>query len=973
MLRSKLFDFLTRLAIRRGTAVILVGVICTVCSLIFAGVYPKVEVKTNFADMMGPDAEISKQKIYMEENFPNATTVQVLIEGNNPARLAEVAREVESALEQEPKVREVYLEQPIDFFIDHGLLYIPTEDLQLITASAEKWKDTGSGLLRDPSVHGLFDTFEQVGTAQTRQNASMSFFTSQVFGRILWNEGPWDGPGMELGLSVDTQEMKDKLNREVIDTLKDTTLPSSEEEFLKTLVRTENTLDLVADVLDQGRALSPEDFADRVQELRELDMERLGTQTSRYNYSPDKTALVLEVSAVDNLGDMINAAPFTALVQGVIDEIGPKNPDVSVAVTGLPVMIAEEGIAIVDNFILVTILAFVGILSVFIIGFERIGLPALATIPLVMGVTWSFGIIAWTTGELTLFALMFPVLLFGIGIDFAIHLLSGYSSERSSGLEPEAALRAAFDKIGSGLLTGAVTTSAAFLVLMVSDFYGMRDMGFTAGIGILMALVAMVTVLPALIVQWDKRNASKGKLLPDVPFSGLERVAVHVRKHRYLVLVTFLVGTITFGYFGSKVTLDQNYLNIIPQDLPSLHAQDRILEKYETSNDFISVFADDLDEVERIRQAAARSNTFAQVIAPSELIPLDQESKTVHIQHLQEILLDMKPREATVAPHSYDAESIEQLREQWASIKGLALQGSIASNSLYGDDVRMELGRIRDIMNRIDARLNPASSDRLQYLDELLKQEVDKTYDTFLGMTENSSVQPEDIPPSILNRMRGIDGTWIVLIKANGDVWEPEFRAAFMDELRDTVPDGEFAGIVASWEFMLNLIISEIPMVLALTLGVVTIIVLVDLRSIRGALLSMVPLVVGLVWTIGITGMIGLPFNLISVMAIPLIVGIGIDDGVHIYHRIRKERILAPALAHSGKAVILTSLTTGIGFGSLMLSIHPGFYSLGLVTTIGIAACLVLSLFLLPALVAIFEEDLLKPDGEGVKPDGEGD
>jgi len=147
-------------------------------------------------------------------------------------------------------------------------------------------------------------------------------------------------------------------------------------------------------------------------------------------------------------------------------------------------------------------------------------------------------------------------------------------------------------------------------------------------------------------------------------------------------------------------------------------------------------------------------------------------------------------------------------------------------------------------------------------------------------------------------------------------------------------------------------------------MAVVAIIVLADLRSIRGTVLAMVPLVIGLVWTIGITGMIGLPFNLLSVMAIPLIVGIGIDDGVHIYHRIRKERTLAPALAHSGKAVILTSLTTGIGFGSLMLSIHPGLYSLGLVTTIGIAACLVLSLFLLPALVTIFEEDLLKGGDE---------
>jgi len=964
MLRAKLFDFLTRLAVRHGTAVIFAGLILTVCSLIFTTVYPKVEVKTNFSDMMGPDAQISKQKIYMEENFPNINTIQILLEGNNPDRLAEVAIELETRLKTEEMVREVYLEQPIDFFIDHGLLYIPTEDLQLMTSAAEKWKGTGSDLLHDPSVTGLFTMFEKMAAAQAKQHTSVSVFTSQVFGRMLWNEGPYDGHGMEMGVAVDTRPMAESAQQKMTALMKDTTLPSSEEKFLEALHLTETTFDLLADVLEQGRALPAEEFSARVQKLRELDMERLGAQANRYNYSPDKTSLIMEVSAVNNLGDMINAEPFTAMIQGIIDEIGPKNPDVTLAVTGLPAMIAEEGVAIIDNFALVTILGFVGVLSVFIIGFERIGLPSLSTIPLVMGVTWGFGIIAWTTAQLTLFSMMFPILLFGIGIDFAIHIMSGYSSERSSGLDPEGALRSAFDKVGAGLLTGAITTSSAFLVLLVSDFYGMRDMGFTAGIGILMALVAMLTVLPALIIRWDLRSQSKGNLLPDVPFTGLETLAVHIRRHRYLVLTTFLVATITFAYFGSKVSLDQNYLNIIPQDLPSLHAQNRILEQYETSNDFISVFAKDLEEVERIRKAAAHSNTFAQVIAPSELIPFDQESKKPHIQRLQTLLLEMKPEQIEAGPHPYDAEAIDQIRDRWASIKGLTLLGSVASNSLYGEDARAGLGRLRDVLNRIDTRLDPASADRLQYLDELLKLEVNQTYDTFLGMTQHDSVLPDDIPPSILNRMRGKDGTWLVLVKGNGDVWEPEFRTAFMEELRDTVPNGEFAGIVASWEYMLNLIIGEIPLVLALTMAVVAIIVLADLRSIRGTVLAMVPLVIGLVWTIGITGMIGLPFNLLSVMAIPLIVGIGIDDGVHIYHRIRKERTLAPALAHSGKAVILTSLTTGIGFGSLMLSIHPGLYSLGLVTTIGIAACLVLSLFLLPALVTIFEEDLLKGGDE---------
>ena len=68
------------------------------------------------------------------------------------------------------------------------------------------------------------------------------------------------------------------------------------------------------------------------------------------------------------------------------------------------------------------------------------------------------------------------------------------------------------------------------------------------------------------------------------------------------------------------------------------------------------------------------------------------------------------------------------------------------------------------------------------------------------------------------------------------------------------------------------------------------------------------------------------------------------------------------ALLHTGKPILLTSLTTGIGFGSLLLSVHPDIFSLGLTTTLGILCCLLVSLLLLPALVAIFDEDSLAPE-----------
>ena len=111
-----------------------------------------------------------------------------------------------------------------------------------------------------------------------------------------------------------------------------------------------------------------------------------------------------------------------------------------------------------------------------------------------------------------------------------------------------------------------------------------------------------------------------------------------------------------------------------------------------------------------------------------------------------------------------------------------------------------------------------------------------------------------------------------------------------------------------------------------------------------------------MIWMVGIMSFFEIPFNILSVIAVPILFGIGIDNGVHIYHRICLERDLGRALVHCGKPVILTSLTMGIGFGSLMLSIHPGVYSLGLAPSIGIISCLLISLLLL---IAIFRGGVL--------------
>ena len=131
--------------------------------------------------------------------------------------------------------------------------------------------------------------------------------------------------------------------------------------------------------------------------------------------------------------------------------------------------------------------------------------------------------------------------------------------------------------------------------------------------------------------------------------------------------------------------------------------------------------------------------------------------------------------------------------------------------------------------------------------------------------------------------------------------------------------------------------------------------ILVSFGNIRATLIVLLPVVVGSMWTVGVMDLAGISFNLANLVILPLIIGIGVVNGVHLVHRYREEKDKnVNVLSRStGQGVVLSSLTTMIGFGSLMVADYQGVYSLGLVLTLGVGCCLVASITVLPAMLKL--------------------
>lgn len=197
------------------------------------------------------------------------------------------------------------------------------------------------------------------------------------------------------------------------------------------------------------------------------------------------------------------------------------------------------------------------------------------------------------------------------------------------------------------------------------------------------------------------------------------------------------------------------------------------------------------------------------------------------------------------------------------------------------------------------------------------------------------------------------DGRYAVYAYPSGDVWDPEFEARFLADVRSV--DREATGMPVLGRFMIDLSRRALAVTGILSSIVVLLIVWIQFRSPRFTLLAIAPTVLGVAAMVGAMKALGLDFNPINVMALPVVIGTAVDSGVHITHRFIAERgDLFRTLAGSGRTVLVSALTTIAGFGALAFTSHRGLASFAIALTLGVATSLVLSLFVLPELLMVF-------------------
>ena len=668
-------------------------------------------------------------------------------------------------------------------------------------------------------------------------------------------------------------------------------------------------------------------------------------ERSGYFLSRDKKLLFMLVEPRRQAGNFTDNQELIASIRDRIAALRAEYPDVRAGVTGTPALGNDEMLTAFQDSEVATALACILTLLAVLLLFRRVVRPFLMFCVLLVSLAWSLGIITLTVGHLTVFSVMFISLFVGIGIDYGIYFLFRYEEEKALGRTVPTALAITAGQAGPGIFFAALAAAGTFGLLTLTEFRGREAFGFVAGVAILMAFVAMITLFPAVLVALDRRNSP---VVPAVvPSAGRSRPAVRrlewLTSYSRTILLAAGIATAFSLWALSTVGFDYNRLNLQAKGTESAIWELKVLASGRSAFPALASAAT-LDELRDKREGFARLPTVSEVVSVLNVIPERQAEKIDLIRALSAVV-------APLRVGSPAAEDSRRLRTALTTLRerlGLAIReaGPEASTErLASADHRAQalLERLRDG--------GPETAGRLREVQEAFSTDF---VAQLRRVQDNLAPRPmtvDDLPREVTRRFIGASGAFLLQIYPAVNTWDRDGVARFVAELR-TVDPAATGSPVISYEAgrMMERAYFEgtlYALVLVIALSGIM------LRRWREALLAVLPMILGTLWTVGVMWLVGLSFNLANVWALPLIIGASAEYGLNVALRHREAMVDGgPVLARSTvMAVLLNGLTTIAGFGSLMVARHQGIFSLGLLLTVGAAAGLVASLIVLPVLL----------------------
>ena len=655
---------------------------------------------------------------------------------------------------------------------------------------------------------------------------------------------------------------------------------------------------------------------------------------------------------VQPVGDLTQLEPVLKAVRhlrSLVPELEPR-PGLRVRVTGDRATHSEEMSLIFEEVVLAAFasLALISLVLLYSLRSPRLAIATLLT--LAVGLSWTAGFAALVVGELNVLTSAFAVVYIGLGVDFGIHFALGYLDRRDAGGELVPSLHATGSGVGSALFLCAITTTIGFFAFVPTDYAPVVDMGIISGTSVLLGLLATLTCYPALIaLGLGPSDASVGPLgrrweLP------LPTFAIRHPKAVCAVAAGIAMASSVAVFF---VRFEFSTLKVRDPRVESVQALEDLLRDPELSVWTADIIARDVDEAIALARALEPLDGIEEVRTPASFLPEDQDERLAILRGMREVL--STPVELTDEESGRDLDrlkAVEYTSEGYAV--ALDIVQELRGEPTGDDPVWSAAGRLRAALDELiwDIREEALSEQRLDALEQDLFSDLGGTVEDVMEALPTRAVTLADLPTDLMSRYLAADGRARVEVLSSAYLNGHGELERFADLVSAVRPDagGPVPGAVELGRSM----VSSLRQALLTSVAVIAILLVLLLRSIRYTMFTLVPLALGSLATAAISVVADIPFNFANVIVLPLILGIGVDSGIHLVHRHRAGLQGAPNLLATSttRAVLFSALTTLLSFGTLAAAHHQGIASLAKLLSVGILLMLASNVIVLPALLA---------------------
>ena len=664
---------------------------------------------------------------------------------------------------------------------------------------------------------------------------------------------------------------------------------------------------------------------------------------------------VITMLPVKDQGSFVPAEKAIKATRAALNDIlaKPEFKGIKAGLTGVPVLEYEEMATSQRDLKIATVLSLTLTVILLLFAFRGLLNVIAAMVSLIVGICLSFGFATLTIGHLNILSMVFAIMLIGLGVEYGIQVVLRYQEELKGGASGLAAIETGLATNIRSIIMAAATVALAFATFAFTDFKGIAELGIIAAGGVFICVLATFTVLPAMLILLE-RFRKPGSIVVNAPQKNAGEphpfLRVLFNSPRTVLGATLLLSVVCI-YPAMRTQFDYNLMNLQAKGLQSVEYAYKLMRSKENSGYFAVVTAQNASDARQLTERLERLPAVDHVVSLLSLVPDQQPAKLAELAALRQIMDTVKP-----APYEENLRVMElpavfeHFRDRVNKLK-IALE---SNHAVEAKPVKAFLGTLDGFFASLEKEKDKNALGMLRGFQSGMFAELPEKLLMLKGSLEAAPVTAADVPEQLRSRFVGKTGKLLLQVAPRNEIFEHGPLREFVTQVKSVVPVATGEPIMV-YESLTVLRDSYLKAFGYAFIGI-ALILLINFKSIRFALIGSLPLAAGLLLMIGSMWLAGIRFNSANIIVLPLILGVGIDSAIYIINRYRQgtESPAQVAMSSAGIGVFLNALTILFSFGALMVAHHQGVFSIGAVMSLGMVASVAVFMVFLPALLEIW-------------------